>query len=110
MAIPHRSGRRPQAPADRDRAGLEVLLRRAARTLGYGPSDFDIRRPAADSARDRILELHAHELLLAAVRRPRGRPPVLARRRASRSEETTAELQSLMRVAYAVFSLRRQHH
>ena len=83
MAIPHRLGRRPQAPADR--AGLEILLRRAAKRLGYGPSDFDIRSPAADSACDRILELHADDLLLAVVRPRRGRPTVLARRRASRA-------------------------
>ncbi|MEQ9524767.1 MAG: hypothetical protein RIM96_19710 [Thalassobaculum sp.] len=84
MAIPHRSGRRPQAPADR--AGLEVLLRRAAKRLGYGPSDFDIRRPAADSASDRVLELHADDLLLAVMRPRRGRPTMLARRRASRTD------------------------
>ena len=84
MAIPHRPGRRPQVPADS--AGLEVQLRRAARRLGYGPSDFDIRRPAADSACDRILELYADDLLLAVVRPRHGRPTVLARRRASRTD------------------------
>src|SRR3546814_3593448 len=39
-------------------------------------------------------------------RRPRGRPP--RRRRGRRSEEHTSELQSLMRISYAVFCLKKQ--
>src|SRR3546814_11503278 len=69
---------------------------------------------------ERGLELHA-DLRAAALRVRRGRQPALGCqplahdfRRQRRSEEHTSELQSLMRISYAVFCLKKQpkqtHH
>src|SRR3546814_3402488 len=41
-------------------------------------------------------------------RHPARHGPALARRRAQRSEEHTSELQSLMRISYAVFCLKKK--
>src|SRR3546814_1514681 len=45
-----------------------------------------------------------------ASRAPLGRALVDAQRRSGRSEEHTSELQSLMRISYAVFCLKKKTH
>src|SRR3546814_3696680 len=44
------------------------------------------------------------------ITRPKSRPPARARRPRPRSEEHTSELQSLMRISYAVSCLKKNIH
>src|SRR3546814_8684810 len=106
-----------------DLAEAEGLLRRHHRKavqeeLFRGFAHEGRHRPESDRParapprRDRLsLEIHADDLLGAPARQPR---PCLCERREvqhrERSEEHTSELQSLMRISYAVFCLQKQNN
>src|SRR3546814_3677865 len=90
IAFPRRGRRAPRA------VGLRHTVQRARLALlaAFGARGADLRRPVARSAapgRDRI------------------RPVCTARVGQSRSEEHTSELQSIMRISYAVFCLKQKY-
>src|SRR3546814_7336647 len=74
-----------------------TLFRSALRGRGRGCAQRRARAPAARPRRLRGADRRA----AGAGARPEGRP--------ERSEEHTSELQSLMRISYAVFCLKKKH-
>src|SRR3546814_1610739 len=87
------------------------LARRYNRTFANGSSGATRRMGAAQGGVDRLSEPRG----IVARRsdaRPRGSDRLCARgprRRQGRSEEHTSELQSLMRISYAVFCLKKKN-
>src|SRR3546814_5193331 len=70
-------------------------------------------RPAGAAVRVGRNGIGEHRLRAEQHRRDSIRPPLCPRRsarRRERSEEHTSELQSLMRISYAVFSLKKKNH
>src|SRR3546814_1822400 len=98
----------PLAAVDTIGLGHERIRRRACQKDGHAGQ---VRRPG--HATDRHRRAH-HALLLAdrAVLEPRelsiDAVPMLSIHDAGRSEEHTSELQSLMRISYAVFCLKKK--
>src|SRR3546814_1404715 len=87
-----------------DDAELRVKLRELAqqrRRFGYRRLHILLRRDGVTINRKKTQRLYREEGL--AVRRRRNR-----RRAVGRSEEHTSELQSLMRISYAVFCLKKK--
>src|SRR3546814_8384067 len=66
------------------------------------------RREVADREQRRIAIVAAAQIREHAVRGVVADQPLEAPRRAQRSEEHTSELQSLMRISYAVFCLKKK--
>src|SRR3546814_1808846 len=96
---PSRCGRSDDAERDRagDRRGL-VRPDRPLRGAGDDRSDAAAAGVSGDRRRPGWV----------AGGRPCGRPPHRRRPGAARSEEHTSELQSLMRISYAVFCLKKK--
>src|SRR3546814_4722025 len=104
--------RRPPRSTRTDTLFPYTTLFRSART----PPSRAARRGAAADRRGTLRRLGK----LATLRHPgrlhagrlfaRDGEPALARRRQIRSEEHTSELQSLMRISYAVFCLNKINH
>src|SRR3546814_7111241 len=104
---------------DRDREGLESLRlrqrrheaasRRAAGVRSRYRDAVPLRRSLPDVLRAHGRSPAAHQRL---ARQPRRRPRLPEgsgdRRQSRRSEEHTSELQSLMRISYAVFCLKKK--
>src|SRR3546814_5251057 len=97
----------PALPA----AGLRVpgrgdrrRLRHRARAGGVLPAGRAVGRPAGHGGEHAGVERGADGQLRAGPRRARLRLPLV------RSEEHTSELQSLMRISYAVFCLKQKKH
>src|SRR3546814_2401148 len=63
---------------------------------------------AGDAAVPRLARAPRQAVACAPWRRPGGAAPRPLRTRAERSEEHTSELQSLMRISYAVFCLKKK--
>src|SRR3546814_8217858 len=78
------------------RAALQVL----AKALALGSGSFDVRSNKAGPAVSGEVTLHAEMLWAQLSLGPFG----------PRSEENTSELQSLMRISYAVFSMKKKKH
>src|SRR3546814_12393671 len=101
--------RRPPRSTRTDTLFPYTTLFRSARAETVRPRD---RRLRPDAGQDRR---HVHRAaVLARVRLPGGprlrrRPQVAHRRGQLRSEEHTSELQSLMRISYAVCCLKKKH-
>src|SRR3546814_5233439 len=100
----HRHGR--PAPSDRRTKAAQSSASRFHRSPGRSPDRAQkdcaaVPAPGrrTQSAADRAARHWGH------ARRPTGR----GRRRNSRSEEHTSELQSLMRISYAVFCLKKKN-
>src|SRR3546814_1081275 len=108
---------RSQRGAERLRAhrrGLGPRSRGRGRRGGHGGSrPRPVRRRADRRQGPRGLRGHAHQPRVARLQgeRPGGRglgpPRPVASSRGGRSEEHTSELQSLMRISYAVFCLKK---
>src|SRR3546814_9805876 len=87
------------------RLSREHQVRRDLRLLGK-PGRNQPRRRSHPSNRRRVQDaarLHAPRVDVATA-------PRTARSGATRSEEHTSELQSLMRISYAVFCLKKKNH
>src|SRR3546814_10457237 len=83
-------------PGTRRRTGGARRLFRGERRLRAAPADLRLARAVADQPADRVAARAARRL------HPRiGKIP-------DRSEEHTSELQSLMRISYAVFCLKKK--
>src|SRR3546814_2032255 len=83
-------------------------LRRASRTaFGAAPDGRRVRVPGPDGA-DRFRRRQGHRRAAAPAYRT-GDLHLPARRGDPRSEEHTSELQSLMRISYAVFCLKKKN-
>src|SRR3546814_10634523 len=90
------------AEVDHLHAGLEILvaaLERAALDIATSTGD-------AGTIADAELELGGHQMR---IKRHPAREQHDQRERAPRSEEHTSELQSLMRISYAVFCLKKKN-
>src|SRR3546814_1841259 len=97
----------PRLPDDRG-AALEQSGIRQGRAVGPDrrararPDLADARRRQHPAVRRRVRDEHLAQPRQAARLRPVGQPG------AGRSEEHTSELQSLMRISYAVFCLKKK--
>src|SRR3546814_4978426 len=90
------AGRSPSAPggADRDRTGDLLLAKQALSQLSYSPRQpTAVSRPLVGQGRFEL---------------PTSRLSSARSNQLSRSEEHTSELQSLMRISYAVFCLKKK--
>src|SRR3546814_2920176 len=87
------------------RRGLQILARRFDSGSGLHLRDFDGLRPLlrfAQGRLERLLQLAAHDPPVLLAERPHLHDGTQDR---GRSEEHTSELQSLMRISYAVLCL-----
>src|SRR3546814_8277375 len=85
-----------------------TVLRSTAATVNGSPASSwrTAARAAASSARSNLSSLRPSRWVRRAVK---AAPPAVARRASTeRSEEHTSELQSLMRLSYAVFCLKKK--
>src|SRR3546814_4767617 len=110
--------RRPPRSTRTDTLVPYTTLFRSLRLRDRGAAGQQRRHRKAERSRSYIREFHrsftpvlqACEIVVAAADRVSGsrlRAPALPQR-ASRSEEHTSELQSLMRISYAVFCLKKK--
>src|SRR3546814_7269698 len=96
----HRIGRR-------HRRRLGTRCRHRARARGEGRQGRDLRPAGRKGPRDRV-RTRRHLLRVQRHRRRIGRRRLRESTRSARSEEHTSELQSLMRISYAVFCLKKK--
>src|SRR3546814_2878933 len=68
----------------------------------------EYRIPAHASNRDILNILQSGKVIARLVTIPEGMPSILVYEKLMRSEEHTSELQSLMRISYAVFCLKKK--
>src|SRR3546814_10010426 len=86
--------------------GGRIAFRQGCSSHGPGSAPERLRLPAHHRRQCQPLEEGVPPCVSAVRDRPAPRPP--ARRDKGRSEEHTSELQSLMRISYAVFCLKKK--
>src|SRR3546814_8167255 len=76
--------------------------------VGFGSAEFLLGIPAADVKAGDACRLFQHHASFCGLGRNGGSNLALTYERRARSEEHTSELQSLMRISYAVFCLKKK--
>src|SRR3546814_9351806 len=77
------------------------------RSTGLTPAGWDLEHGLALTSGERFAE-KVDRLLLVRPKLDHARPPRITSKGVRRSEEHTSELQSLMRISYAVFCLNKK--
>src|SRR3546814_4526810 len=90
------------------RVGGRELIRVDVRVIAATHQDLEARVADGRFRGDLLHRLDVVRLHLPPLRERRGDVPTLAERFLQRSEEHTSELQSLMRISYAVFCLKKK--
>src|SRR3546814_5974014 len=110
--MPAPAGDRPSAETDRDRARGRRGTERVWSSVGLSRSGWACSGDCCSRcrhARDEILEGLVHEIDLGVVEAVVAGQQDAAPHHRIRSDEHTSELQSLMRISYAVFFLKKQN-